>query len=469
MPRAHPLVDLLNAPWAIVPDRLLEIQAIYAAHVRGERQDLEAVAARLGRATLENDPQGYIVQDGVAIVPLQGVLSKRANMFSDISGGASHELFARDVARAAADPMVSAILIDADTPGGTVSGTVQSAEAVRAARQLKPTAVWASGLMASAGVWIGVEGELVVAGDAATGVGSIGVVATHVDVSQAERMMGRKTTEITAGKYKRIASAYQPLSEAGREAIQAEVDYLYSVFVDAVAAARNTTPADVLARAADGRMFYGQQAIDAGLVDQIATQDETLRELRSRAASRARTTVLVNGRRAEDEGTTTATEDATDMSNSSAAAPAAAITAASVAADHPQVAAELREQGAAAERERILAVRAQAVPGHEALIEQLAMDGKTTGPEAAVAVLNAHRAAMAKQTADIRADRPAPLPAGATATGDQADKSANDKPKDPMAEARELAAAISAKQAAAAATGRTLSATEALSLIQKEQ
>jgi hypothetical protein len=74
-----------------------------------------------------------------------------------------------------------------------------------------------------------------------------------------------------------------------------------------------------------------------------------------------------------------------------------------------------KADGAAAERERIKAVEAQAVPGHEALIAELKYDGKTTGPEAAVKVLAAEKAKRAKMLADLKADAPAPVPhSGAT-------------------------------------------------------
>ncbi|MCK8218611.1 S49 family peptidase, partial [Erwinia amylovora] len=90
-----------------------------------------------------------------------------------------------------------------------------AARAVAAARGVKPVATLADGTMASAAYWIGAYADEVYAVDSGTQLGSIGVVATHVDVSRAEQMAGRKTTEIYAGQYKRIASSYAPLTEPG--------------------------------------------------------------------------------------------------------------------------------------------------------------------------------------------------------------------------------------------------------------
>ena len=96
----------------------------------------------------------------------------------------------------------------------------------------------------------------------------------HVDISGAEKQAGVKTTEITAGKYKRVASQYGPLTEDGRSDIQSKVDYIYSVFVDDVARNRGVDAAMVVKNMADGRVFIGRQAVDAGLVDGVATLEE---------------------------------------------------------------------------------------------------------------------------------------------------------------------------------------------------
>ena len=143
------VLDVLNSPWAIVPARLEEIQAIYAARVRGDEPDIAAIEARIGRP-LVSEPQGYEVRNGAALIPLYGVLGQRMNLMSNMSGGTSTELFARDVRTAMADPTVKSIIVMADTPGGTVAGTQAAAEVLRSIRGLKPSATFVQGMMASA-------------------------------------------------------------------------------------------------------------------------------------------------------------------------------------------------------------------------------------------------------------------------------------------------------------------------------
>lgn len=385
------LLDVLTAPWAIEPSKLLEIQAIYATHLRGEKIDIGAVEARLGRP-LANEPKAFDIIDGVAVIPLEGVIAKRANLFMQISGGVSTELVARDLRAALADSSVHSIILSIDSPGGTVDGTQTLANLVRSGRDIKPIATLASGLMASAGYWIGAAAQRVYIEDDTTTVGSIGVVATHVDVSKAEEQRGVKTTEIFAGKFKRIASQYGPLSESGRQTIQEQVDYTYSLFVADVASHRGVSEEKVLQDMAEGRVFIGKQAIAAGLVDGASTLDALVEQLnRDRAGGASGRTVHLP------------TPGVTSMK----------ITREQLAAEHPEllkaVLDEGRQAGASEERARIQAVEGALIPGHEALIGSLKFDGKTSGGDAAMQVNAAERKVRETQAAALGKDAPAPV------------------------------------------------------------
>lgn len=264
------VLDVVNAPWAITPDKLREIQAFYSAYLRGEKSDIRAIEARHGRP-LANERKPYVLSDGVAVIALEGIIAKKMNLFTEISGGTSSELATQDLHAALADSAVNSIILLIDSPGGTVDGTQALSDQVYAARRVKPIVALASGVMASAAYWIGSAAMAVYISEQTTVTGSIGVVTSHVDMSGAEAQKGIKTTEIYAGKFKRISSAYSPLSDDGRTSIQEQVDYLYSVFVGDVAKNRGVSVDAVLQKMADGRLFTGQQGIEAGLVDGVAT------------------------------------------------------------------------------------------------------------------------------------------------------------------------------------------------------
>lgn len=394
------LLDVLTAPWAIEPAKLLEIRAIYSAHLRGEKIDIAGIEARLGRP-LANEPKPFEIVDGVAVIPIEGVIAKRMNLFSQISGGVSSQLVARDVQAALADQSVHSIILAVDSPGGTVDGTQALADLVMSARSQKQVVALANGTMASAAYWIGSAAQRVYVSDGTTQVGSIGVVATHVDVSQAEAARGVKTTEIYAGKYKRIASQFAPLSDAGRQTLQDQVDYTYSLFVQAVATHRGVSTDKVLSDMADGRVFLGQQAIDAGLVDGVSTLDALIVQLNRNRAGAAHSTISLPGANMP-------------------------ITREQLAAEAPDVLAAVQAEGAAAERARIQAVERALIPGHEALIASLKFDGKTTGGDAALAVLDAERGVRARAAAQLDNDAPAPVPTVTTPAVAHNDAPAND-------------------------------------------
>lgn len=279
------VLNIINAPWAIEPSRLLEIQAIYGARLHGEKIDIDAVEKRLGRK-LQNESATYTLHGGVAVLPIEGVIAKRMNMFTQISGGTSTQLAAQALQDAINDPAVHSIVLSIDSPGGTVDGTQALADAVLKARSSgKPIVTLADGCMCSAAYWIGSAAQAVYITDSTTQVGSIGVVTSHTDVSGAQAAQGIKTTEISAGKYKRIASQYGPLTSDGRKSIQDSLDYTYSLFVDAVASNRNVSGATVLRDMADGRVFIGKQAVNAGLVDGI----ESLASLTARLNANRKT------------------------------------------------------------------------------------------------------------------------------------------------------------------------------------
>jgi capsid assembly protease len=431
------VLDVLNSPWAIMPDRLEEIQAIYGARLRGEDADIAAIEARIGRP-LNNEPQGYEVRNGAALVPLRGVLCQRMNLMSNISGGTSTELFSRDIKQALEDPTVRSIIIMADTPGGSVAGTQSAAEVVRSARGVKPIVTFAEGMMASAGVWIGSAADQVILDSGVTQVGSIGVVATHSDVSKREEAMGVKTTEIVAGKYKRIVSQHGPLTETGRETMQEQVDYLYSLFVADVAANRGVDPEKVLENMADGRMFIGQQAVDAGLADGLASLDALIANLNERAAAMELNLISASS---STDVSMTPTEQAAQW-----------------VAENPEAAAVLRAEGAVNERDRIAAVRSQSMPGHEALIEALAADGHTSGPEAAVAIVAAENVLRKAQAEARAAEAPAPV---AFAPDPETEQAATEA-KPAEIDARLLAVKAQQLVKDASASGQRLSFTEAV-------
>lgn len=282
--RLHP--SMTDTPWAIAPARFRLLAEWWA---RAQAEDPErdeqrnetggrrrgSALAQLGAARAADDKRPYLVDRGVAVIPIEGVIGKVPDGWTDAS-----TLGIAAAARGAmADPTVGALLFYVDSPGGTVDGTADLAQELFSMRGRKPMVSYTDGMMTSAAYWIGSAADRILISGDTTEVGSIGVIATHIDVSRALDQFGVKVTHITAGKYKAVFSPFQPLSDLGRTTMQEIVDYLYAGFLRGVAQHRGTDPDTVHAAMADARIFIGRQAITAGLVDAEASLSETIRLL----------------------------------------------------------------------------------------------------------------------------------------------------------------------------------------------
>jgi capsid assembly protease len=266
------IIDLIqNKAWALHPAKLDEINAFIEARLADPRATFEAARGKSGNKADDR----YEIRDGVAVIPVYGVIDKRANMFMEISGGTSTELLKRDIAKALNDRKVDSILLDVDSPGGSVDGTKEVADFIYEARGQKPIIAYANGLMASAAYWIGSAADAIVTNETAM-VGSIGVALTHYDRSVNDEKFGVKRTVISAGKYKRIASDEKPLSEEGREYLQSLVDEYFTIFADSVSKNRGADIETVLKKMANGKEYIGKQALKVGLVDYIGNFDTAL-------------------------------------------------------------------------------------------------------------------------------------------------------------------------------------------------
>lgn len=431
------LSDLVGGYWCITDPMMDEIQAIYDAHMRGEKIDIKGVEARIGRP-LNNQRADYTVQDGVAIIPMSGVIGPKANLMMEISGGTSAQVLRNQILAAKEDPKVKAAILYADSPGGNVLGIAEGAAAWRDFAAAKPAITYSDGTLASAAYWWGSAAAKVYISGPMVNVGSIGVRTEHVDTSMRDAASGVKRTIIKAGAYKAVGDG--PMDPQSFEYRQSQVDYLYSLFVDTVAQHRGTTAERVLADMADGRVFIGQQAIDAGLVDGFASLENLVAQLADNPQSVAPLRHLKAGSQPAHPMRAIYLPSATAAAGAAAAVaqtdepvpPVATATddpqghdmdiktVADLEKAFPDLTASLKTNsfeagkaegiaaGQAAEVERIKGVRAQALPGHEALIEQLAYDGKTSPAEAAMAINAAQREAFKAAAAAHFADAPNP-------------------------------------------------------------
>ena len=95
-----------------------------------------------------------------------------------------------------------------------------------------------------------------------------------------------KVSLISAGKHKVDGNPYEPLSDSAREDLQSKVDTFYEMFVKNVARGRGVSQGNVRDGFGQGRMVMAEDALKAGMVDRVATFDQTLTRLGGDGAPR---------------------------------------------------------------------------------------------------------------------------------------------------------------------------------------
>ena len=286
MSRTHVLQAFVESPWAILPYKLEALKEIVARHAAGEKLSAEEIEARIHGATRPLERR----VNSVAVLPLFGTIFPRANLMTQMSGATSAERFSMQFAELVKDPEVGAIVIDVNSPGGSVYGVEEAAKQIFEARGTKPIIAVANHLAASAAYWIASAADELVVSPSGE-VGSIGVFATHEDVSGFLEKEGVKTTLISEGKFKTEGNPYEPLGEEARAAIHTRVSEYYDAFVEAVARQRGVNPDSVRNGFGQGRVVGAAEAVKLGMADRVETIGETVYRLLNNsnvpAASRA--------------------------------------------------------------------------------------------------------------------------------------------------------------------------------------
>ncbi|WP_434517204.1 S49 family peptidase (plasmid) [Dechloromonas sp. ARDL1] len=230
--------------------------------------------------------------EGIAVIPIHGSLVKRSLGMEAASGLTSYGEISAMLDAALADPQVSGILLDIDSPGGEASGSFELARRVREAAAVKPVWAVANDAAYSAAYAIAASAQRLFVTETG-GVGSIGVIALHVDQSVKDAKDGYHYTAITAGAHKNDYSPHEPLSGAAKTELQGEVDRLYAIFTEHVAAMRGLDLDAV--RATEAGLFFGSSAMTQGLADGVQTLEATLSQFHQFLSARNHSPSQVRG------------------------------------------------------------------------------------------------------------------------------------------------------------------------------
>jgi signal peptide peptidase SppA len=267
-----------GTPWMIERRALDFIASVLERHLAGE--NIPKIGAEKigttndwGQINKADGGPGYDLSNGVATIPIMGPIVPRAGMMGNVSQLAwSSEKIAASATHAADNPDVKCILLDIDSPGGSVIGGFEAADALYAARQKKPMAASINGMGCSLAYLFASQAEKVFASRGSV-VGSIGVIASLPLSDRAERNAGVDRITVASSRSKAMSGMTE---DEIRAQLAAEVEKYFGMFKASIANAR---PQMNLDSTATGETWLADEADDLGLVDDIATLDQVRSQL----------------------------------------------------------------------------------------------------------------------------------------------------------------------------------------------
>lgn len=213
--------------------------------------------------------------DKIVVIRIVGPITREGAGFSVFASGAASRAIVQLLDRATRDAAVKAVILELDTPGGSVVASDEVHQKVTALRRAgKHVVALMTETAASGGYYIAAAAERIVA-DPTTVTGSIGVIVALPNLEDLSRKIGIRTIIFKSGALKDLGNPNRPMTPQEAAIFQRLVDEAYARFVTIVAEGRKMDRAKVLALA-DGRIYTGQQAMQAGLVDAMGHLPEAI-------------------------------------------------------------------------------------------------------------------------------------------------------------------------------------------------
>jgi len=206
----------------------------------------------------------------VAVIRLNGVISSGSDSFS--SAGITPGLVENLLAQAASNPDVKAVVLHINSPGGSVVASNQIYHMLKDFE--KPIVVWMDETAASGGYYIACGTDYVIA-HPDTLTGSIGVISQFINAEDLLEEIGVDVVVITTGPRKDTGSLFRDMTEEELAYWQTIIDEVYEEFVDIVAEERGL-PEETVRELADGSVYTGRQALEAGLVDAVGLPQDAI-------------------------------------------------------------------------------------------------------------------------------------------------------------------------------------------------
>lgn len=206
--------------------------------------------------------------NAIAVIKVHGAISME-NTDSFLVEGASSTLIVENLEKANKDPNIKAIILDINSPGGTVVASREVAKAV--SKIEKPTVAWIREMGASGAYWIASYSDKIVADDLSI-TGSLGVTSSYFEFTGFMEKYGINYEQLSVGEYKEIGNPFKELTPNEREILLRKLERIQEIFLDDVKKSRNLND-NQYKEISSGAFYLGEEAKTLGLVDYLGDKD----------------------------------------------------------------------------------------------------------------------------------------------------------------------------------------------------
>ncbi|WP_264688349.1 S49 family peptidase [Wolbachia endosymbiont (group A) of Sympetrum striolatum] len=231
-----------------------------------EPRSFELLSLQTGKQPIFKNIKHAVRNSERGIIPIHGILTKKPGAFDEMLGMTSYEQIEEQITQALADSSIETIILEIDSPGGEVNGIFDLADFIYESRGKKRIIAIANDDAYSAAYAIASSAEKIFL-TRTSGVGSIGVIASHIDQSGFDEKCGIKYTTVFAGSRKNDLNPHEPITSESLENLKSEVNRLYEMLVELIARNRNLSVEAI--KNTEAGLYFGENAVEMGLADGI--------------------------------------------------------------------------------------------------------------------------------------------------------------------------------------------------------
>ncbi len=269
----HIIAKVTRQPWVITAEKHRAIMDVLDARIAGDFKALNYASDDSPEDDGDRDQYREFQTAGgtIAVIPVHGILGKHLSSMEMACGGCSLDTLQSQLKTALSSPRISKVLLDINSPGGTVTGTPETARLIAAVAAVKPVWAFTDADCCSGAMWLASQCTRVYSTESAE-LGSVGVRMVLLDYTKQLEEEGVKVNAISSGKYKLLGASFKPLTDEERDMLQTESDRIHAQFQQAVTAVREVSIANL-----QGQIYRGEEAAGIGLTDgTVEDMDEVL-------------------------------------------------------------------------------------------------------------------------------------------------------------------------------------------------